>query len=268
MAKIYPNLDIILEASQDLESVMNYLGFSSPEDLINTCISSEPIGSGKMATVYEIPGYESLVLRIDTKIIQYLSTTLNEFIPNSWENFTYNNPFPDENVGQQIFTNSSQNISLSIRQSGDRVEELLGNDKEAYLIAIKNLKELPFESYLKLAKQLKMVNDAGYYWHGGSDDLIFDQSNDSFGLVDLTKGEGKDTCFEMMQAIADPAKAQYLLGEEIVEDLNIIFLNIYNAAVATDLVHPSKEDTKDTKFYECLNKVCNIPEQLTETFYL
>ena len=155
MAKIYPNLDIILEASQDLESVMNYLGFSSPEDLINTCISSEPIGSGKMATVYEIPGYESLVLRIDTKIIQYLSTTLNEFIPNSWENFTYNNPFPDENVGQQIFTNSSQNISLSIRQSGDRVEELLGNDKEAYLIAIKNLKELPFESYLKLAKQLK-----------------------------------------------------------------------------------------------------------------
>lgn len=189
------------------------------QNLAETMADENIIGTGYSHTTYKIPDNENYVLRIPN----YIQIN-NEKIPQAQIKNTMDDKL-DINIGQQvalieipseheIFKNTievlkkQKGIPIGVKnpqtikdgQPPYEAEERM----QQYETTIKQVAQLPTESYEKLISNYLRANELGYKFdHLNSNNLLIDIENQSIGMIDMDKTNSKPNLGNLLVALSN-----------------------------------------------------------------
>ncbi len=155
--------------------------------LLEICKPENLIGRGGNADVYNIPGVDRYVLRVNrSKKKEETNGEISKIV----------DAFPEFNIGQAVAEIQECGMSFLRRQDGIPASVPCGElrrdgGEEAdsiYQEHLKNVAEMPQEAFDEFAHLLIVINDRGYQFDPSKvNNVLVDAENERFNLVDVNK---------------------------------------------------------------------------------
>lgn len=167
-----------------MESIMNYLYSVTLQD-------ENYIGKGSFAKVYNVPGMDNYVLRVE----HGATKEVFEGCPI----VKVADEFPDDNFGQKVADNFhgvtilkkvyGQPLGFDNPQEKDDPAKFLPVHARLVLAQIKEISAYPLDSYENLARKIKKINQSKILMldFANSNNILVDNINKEFNLLDLSE---------------------------------------------------------------------------------
>lgn len=216
------------------------------------CNEENLLGKGYSHSVYKIPDCDDYVLRIAssrnpgdfskesiklTEVEDNLDVNIGQVVGfiHGDDNFLGVIQILKKQAGTPIGNPPSEIIFIEdtdILRPGEEIYESK-NRKNKYAKSLKELADLPVESYEKLIKDLQKASDKGYYFdYLNSNNLLVDSKNKSINLIDMEQKNIKPNYLDLLYALTNECYRNTFFsncGEKVSdEELNVAFKNLQN----------------------------------------
>ena len=188
--------------------------------VLNFCTKENFLGRGKNANVYEIPGMEKYVLKVEHGVEQ------KKEVDGKIEEVK--DVFPEFNFGQAVARISNEGIYLLKKQNGVPAGVPNGDARKkseigdtVYEDHLQRTSEIPQSAYDEFAESLIVINHRDHQFDPKFGNVLVDPEKGKFNLVDITKrNEGsnyKNGIVDMMVSLMDNSYAGRYKGVAPVE---------------------------------------------------
>jgi hypothetical protein len=224
-------------AMGDVIQLIKEQNYISLDDLMRPPV--EMIGEGSFAEVYKtaIPG---VVVRIP-----HYATQLGPV--EAWkDDFSdlSNLGYPIARMGDVVFLKEVNGIRAGIRHKLPASEQEVAKHYEF----IAKMSESAYENFVRT---IKVINNRGYRWEGSPYNLMIDQENGQFNVVDISKTDQTNSVLSLIEAVTDITvlRERYDRYQSLPDLHRIIVKKILKAAVKADFPLPEANNTFMEKLF-------------------
>lgn len=212
----------IASLKNGFEKFKQSIGGKTPKDLILSVIKSTPLGSGRNASAYDIPGTD-FVARVIKRNTEEIEKSLDgvsfQQVPDD---------HPDMNVGQAVASagpfvailHKQTGMPLGFNpQGGNAYKDKLELHVAQFKKKLEDAAAMPQSAYDQLMSEIEKLNSRGYKIDPSkSNNLLIDTSRGRFGIVDIAKGDYKSGAADVLNMIAN----YYYLSKYLYDDQEAI----------------------------------------------